>query len=285
MGDLTIRELSPWAGVEVSGADFTKPLSDAHAAQLGDLFRQYRLVLLRDVDLEGDDQVRLCGYCAPVHENWGFVSNTDDTPGFDRDCLLLFHSDFAFTGYSLLGISLYAMEIGADAAPTRFRNAELAYQRMPSPMKERFENLDVLMLANTVDGREDIPARTIRVPDDAPRDKYIRTVMPTVARHRVTDTPYIVAAEQQASHFIGTTMDESDELLDELFAYMDRDEFIYEHDWKVGDLVIWDNVVLQHGRRYNGKDARRVLRKVTMSDKSMLELLEGTVYARVTTTS
>ena len=109
--------------------------------------------------------------------------------------------------------------------------------------------------------------------------------MPTVSQHRVTNTPYIVAAEQQASHFIGTTMDESDELLDELFAYMDRDEFIYEHDWKVGDLVIWDNVVLQHGRRYNEKEARRILRKVTMSDKSMMELLEGTVYARVTTTS
>ena len=285
MGDLTIRELSPWAGVEVSGADFTQPLSDANAAELGELFRRYRLVLIRNVELEGADQLRLCGYCAPVHENWGFVSNTEDVPGFDRDCLLLFHSDFAFTGFSLLGISLYAMEIGEGAAPTRFRNTQVAYERMPEPLKSRMEQLDLLMLANTVDGREDIPARTIRVPDDAPRDRYIRTVMPTVDRHRVFNTPYIVASEQQASHFIGTTMEESDELLDELFAWMDRDEFIYEHDWKVGDIVIWDNVTLQHGRRYNEKESRRCLRKVTMSDKSMLELLEGTVYARVTTTS
>jgi taurine dioxygenase len=284
MGQLRIRELSPWGGVEVSGADFAQPLPPDDAAQLGELFRRRHLVVMRDVELEGDDQVRLCSYCAPVHEHWGFVSNTDETPGFDRDCLLLFHSDFAFTGFSLLGISLYAIEIGESAAPTRFRNTAVAYERMPEPLKSRMESLDLLMLANTVDGREDIPARTIRVPDDAPRDRYIRTVMPTVDRHRITGTPYIVASEQQASHFIGTTMAESDELLDELFAHMDRDEFIYEHDWKVGDLVIWDNVVLQHGRRYNEKASRRCLRKVTMSDKSMTDILEGTVYAKVTTT-
>jgi alpha-ketoglutarate-dependent taurine dioxygenase len=284
MGDLKIRELSPWAGVEVTGADFSQPLSADNANQFGELFRQYRLLVIRNVELEGDDQVRLCNYCAPVHQQWGFVSNTEETPGFDRDCVLLFHSDFAFTGFSLLGISLYAMEIGDGAVPTRFRNTQLAYERMPEAMRTKFEGLDVLMLANTVDGREDIPARTIRVPDDAPRDRYIRTVMPTVSQHRVTNTPYIVAAEQQASHFIGTTMDESDELLDELFTFMDRDEFIYEHDWVPGDIVIWDNVMLQHGRRYNEKESRRCLRKVTMSDRSMLDILEGTVYAKVTTT-
>src|SRR3954468_1361991 len=127
MGNLTIRKLEPWAGVEVSGADFSQPLSSDDAAQLGDLFRQYRLLVLREAALEGEDQVRLCNYCAPVHEQWGFVSNTEEVPGFDRDCLLLFHSDFAFTGYSLLGISLYAMEVGEGAAPTRFRNTELAH--------------------------------------------------------------------------------------------------------------------------------------------------------------
>ena len=284
MGDLQVRELEPWAGVEVTGADFSKPLTDEQAAQLKQLYQQYRLLLIRDVELEGEDQVRLCGYVAPVHEHFGYVSNTE-VQGFDRDCLLLFHSDFAFTGYPLLGISLYAIEIAEGAAPTRFRNTELAYRELPDRLKKRFEQLDVLMLANTVDGREDIPARTIRVPDDAPRDKYIRCAVPTVSTHRVTDTPYIVAAEQQASHFIGLSMEESDELLDELFAFMDEDRFIYEHPWRVGDIVIWDNVVLQHGRVYNPPTVRRCLRKVTMSEKSMLDLLQGTVYARATTTS
>src|SRR3954471_5734757 len=185
MASLTTRQLEPWGAVEVTGADFTQPLSPEQAAELKELFQRHRLLVMRGLDLSGEDQVRLCGYVAPVHEHFGFVSNTE-VQGFDRDCELLFHSDFAFTEYPLLGISLYAMEIGEGAAPTRFRNTELAYQRMPADMRARFESLDVLMLANTVDGREDIPARTIRVPDDAPGDKYIRTAVPTVSQHRVT---------------------------------------------------------------------------------------------------
>lgn len=284
MGELTIRELSPWAGVEVSGADFTKPLTEDQAAELQRLYHQYRLLLLRGSELEGDDQVRLCGYVAPVHDRWGFVSNTE-VKGFDRDCLLLFHSDFAFTQFELLGISLYAIEIAEGAAPTRFANTELAYREMPERLRSRVENLDVLMLANTVDGREDIPARTIRVPDDAPGDRYIRTARPLISEHRVTHTPYILASPQQASHFVGLSMNESDELLDELFAHMYSDRFVYEHQWQPGDLIIWDNVCLQHGRRENPPSVRRCLRKVTMSDKSMMDILAGTVYAGAGTTS
>src|SRR5581483_1191269 len=56
MGNLRVRELSPWAGVEVTGADFSQPLSADDASQLGELFHQYHLVLLRDVELEGEDQ-------------------------------------------------------------------------------------------------------------------------------------------------------------------------------------------------------------------------------------
>jgi taurine dioxygenase len=86
--------------------------------------------------------------------------------------------------------------------------------------------------------------------------------------------------EQQASHFVGLTMDESDELLDELFAYMYDDRFVYEHQWAEGDLIVWDNITLQHGRRANAPDARRCLRRITMNDITTAELLAGTVWSR-----
>jgi alpha-ketoglutarate-dependent taurine dioxygenase len=270
--------LSDAAGVEIIGADLTQPLPDSDAAALKALFERHRLLLFRGQYLTDEQHVRACNYVLPALPNPGFVSNTE-VKGFDRDCLLLFHSDFAFTAYPLLGISLHAQEIAPNAAPTRFCNTQKAYEAMPSPLRERMESLQVLMLANTVDGREDIAARTIRVPDDAPRDRYIRIVRPVISEHRVTHTPFILASEQQASHFDGLSLAESDQLLAELFGHMYRDEFVYDHDWAEGDLIVWDNLTLQHGRRANPGTVRRCLRKVMMNEKTQAEVLAGTVYA------
>lgn len=279
MGGFDTRELSSALGVEVGGVDFTRPLPADQADELRRLFQEHRLLLVRGQELSAEDHLRLCGYVLPVHEQWGYVSNTE-IRGFHPEFNLLFHSDFAFTAYPLLGISLYAVELGDDAAPTRFANTELAYGRLPAGLRADVEGLDVLMLANTVDGREDIPARTIRVPDDAPEDAYIRVARPLVSEHRVTRTPYLLASEQQASHFLDRTIAESDDLLERLFAHMYSPANVYEHEWEVDDLVIWDNLALQHGRRENPGTVRRCLRRVTMSEKSMAEVLAGTVYAR-----
>ena len=283
MGALQVRPLSSVMGVEVSGADFTEPLSDQQAAELKALFQRHRLVLFRGHPLSDDDHLRLCNYLLPAHPQVGYMSNTE-VKGFHPDFNLLFHSDFAFTPFPLLGISLYAVELDPDAAPTRFINTEVAYRQMPAAMKARFEAQQVVMLANTVDGREDRPARTVRVDEDAPTDRYIRIVRPTISEHRVTGTPFVLASEQQASHFDGVSLADSDALLAELFAHMYSERFLYEHTWQQHDLVIWDNLTLQHGRRDNPNEVRRCLRRVTMNEVSMAELLEGTVYHRATST-
>ena len=104
-----------------------------------------------------------------------------------------------------------------------------------------------------------------------------------ISDHPITHTPFIPVSPQQASHFVGRTEAESDELLDEIFAYLYADRFVYEHDWVKDDLIIWDNITLQHGRRENAPDARRCLRRITMNDVSMQELLAGTENNRAAT--
>ena len=280
MSTVQTRELSPVVGVEVTGLDLTQPLGDEHQAELLDAFRKHRLVLFRGQEISDDDHVRLCSYLLPVNEGVGYVSNTEIKGFHPGDFNLLYHSDFMFLEHPLLGISLCAIEVEPDAAGTRFVNTELAARSMPDEMRARFADLEVVMLANTVDGREDIPARTVRVPDDAPWDRYMRTTRPVISDHPITHTPFIPVSPQQGSHFVGRTDAESDELLDEIFAYLYQDRFVYEHDWVKDDLIIWDNITLQHGRRENAPDARRCLRRITMNDVSMQELLTGTVWGQ-----
>ena len=285
MSALQSRELSPVVGVEVSGVDLTKPLDDEQQAELLDLFRTHHLVLFRGQEISDEDHVRLCSYLLPVNEGVGYVSNTEVKGFHPGDFNLLYHSDFMFMDHPLLGISLCALEVVPDAAGTRFVNTELAANAMPDDMRAKFDDLEVVMLANTVDGREDIPARTVRVPDDAPHDRYMRIARPLISDHPITHTPFIPASPQQGSHFVGKSDEESDVLLDEIFDYLYDDRFVYEHEWVKDDLIIWDNITLQHGRRENAPDARRCLRRITMNDVSMQELLAGTVWGRATATS
>jgi taurine dioxygenase len=135
------------------------------------------------------------------------------------------------------------------------------------------------MLANTVEGDHHIPARKVRVPDDAPPDRYIRFTHPVVSTHRVTATQFLVPNVQQASHFPSLSMDESDSLLDQLFTHMYDEQYCYTHRWRTNDLLIWDNLTLQHSRPYLPSAVRRRMRRLVMTEVPMSEIVANTVFA------
>jgi taurine dioxygenase len=63
---------------------------------------------------------------------------------------------------------------------------------------------------------------------------------------------------------VGAERDEGRALLDELFAHLYSDRYRYEHRWAVGDLVLWDNLAVQHARPSVADPEPRILRRVTM---------------------
>ena len=70
----------------------------------------------------------------------------------------------------------------------------------------------------------------------------------------------------------GLDNDESEALLEELFQHLYRPENVVEHHWRERDLVIWDNIALQHGRDEIGPSGRR-LRRVTVNPLTLAEML------------
>jgi taurine dioxygenase len=61
--------------------------------------------------------------------------------------------------------------------------------------------------------------------------------------------------------------DESDALLDELWSFIDSPQFIYEHRWRVGDLVVWDNRSTMHRRDPFDSASRRVMHRTQIKGK------------------
>jgi taurine dioxygenase len=71
--------------------------------------------------------------------------------------------------------------------------------------------------------------------------------------------------------FVDWELEESDAARHEIHEHVYAEHNTYIHDWQVGDLVVWDNIALQHGRRPVPDDGPRTLRRVVGLDRSVTE--------------
>ena len=76
--------------------------------------------------------------------------------------------------------------------------------------------------------------------------------------------PILYVSEMQTDHLVGLSSEESEQLLAEAFAELYRPENCYEHRWRLGDVVVWDNLALQHARGPILDGDRRTLRRVAV---------------------
>ena len=274
---IDVKPLSDACGVEVRGLSLSTALNDECRDVLRELFDAHHLLLFREQDLRADDQLRVCAYLRPVVDAIAWVSNVE--PGFHPESELLYHCDYAFTPNPMLGLSLYAIELGAGAAPTRFASNVRACARLPGELRDRLEGLDVVHLVDTVNGRHNVRYRIDDVGGpDAPPDLYPRFARPAIWDHPVTGVPLLFVLQQQASHFDGWSCEDSDELIDASFALLYEPANVYEHRWQAGDFIVWDNLALQHGRPANPNTVRRSLRRVAMNIVTTQALIEGTGF-------
>ena len=86
-----------------------------------------------------------------------------------------------------------------------------------------------------------------------------------VRQQERTGRPYVFVNQNMTAGIIGLSPSESDELLAELYSWLYREEEVYEHSWRPGDLVLWDNLAVQHARGRVSSDTR-TLQRVTITE-------------------
>jgi taurine dioxygenase len=272
---LTLHDLPGSIGTEALGVDAAAASSFDIAWTARDIdalraaFDRRHLLLLHGEPISGEAQlgfVARFGPLVPERRLWGYVSNVRED-GIVREGALLFHSDFAFTRAPTLAISLHALQVPAHDAPTRFANAVRAAQVLPADLRARLRGRRVL---NVYDFHRpnDRPMRVDEVDPRSPRYAH-----PAVGVHPRTGADVVMANEMHTDHIVGLTRAESDALLTELFAVLYHDDNVYEHHWRVGDLVLWDNVALHHGRPDFPVDEPRTLQRVTLGAYTPSELV------------
>jgi alpha-ketoglutarate-dependent taurine dioxygenase len=256
--------LSDVMGVEVRGLDPSVPLGEQEVAELRDLYARHHMVLVRGYALTRDQYARYVGYFWPpaVTESgspkWTAVSNVDERDGTGQG-VLLFHQDEAFSDKPALALSLYANQVSKTSAPTSYASAVGAARRMPTMLRERLQGLTARHLTDfrCTDGDSTYRVRECEVPEGASLERYPRADHPVFLPIRKGGDVALFVSEHQTSHINGMPLEKSEELLQQCFRVLYNEDNEYVHQWQPHDVLIWNNLALQHGRPSKvGKEPR-----------------------------
>jgi taurine dioxygenase len=265
--------LSPALGVEVVGLPSLEAVDADDAAALAAAFDAASLLLFRNLELDDAAHMRLAGMFGPLVDDLadghfvGLISNVEGDRGAGAGPLP-FHSDLSWTSSPVLSISLYATALPSGGTSTFFASGARAWETLPDAQRARVAGLRVRHAFPMSLHRGDVTARDVKVGADEPR-----AVHPLVMKQPRTGASILYLTELHAEGVEGLAPAESDPLLDELLAHLYAPQHVYEHHWRLGDLVVWDNLALQHARVDATGVGPRTFRRTSANHHRLLDLL------------
>ena len=279
---LDITPISEALGAEVAGLDLRAPLDAATVAAIEDAWHEHIVLVFRDQDLDEDAQLCFAAQFGELGERArpperraegaGYnaaimlVSNVRENGvpiGSLRDGEMWFHHDMSYTEAPYKGTMLYGIEIPSVGGNTLFANMYKAYDRLSEATKKRIRGMRALhvydfALRERVDVAGDISG-------------YKHRIQPVAVTHPVTGRKALYVNPLITARIEDTPADESEKLLDELFEFTRDDRLIYEHVWRPGDLLMWDNWCSCHARTDFSETERRLLRRCTILGQPLYE--------------
>jgi len=259
--------------VEVQGIDLREPMDEATFARLRQAWEENCIALFRDQHLDEMDQVRFAGRFGELgaavndldplkggsHPAILYVSNVrvnGNVTGILPDGEMLFHSDTCYMERPAMASMLYAIEVPPSGGHTLYANGFRAYEALPESLKRKLAGKRAL---NVYDYAGAPLTRASALPADV--KAYAHPVFRT---HTPTGRKSLYVNRLMTWSILDMDAEESRDTLEALFAHQERSEFVYEHVWRPGDLMLWDNRSCLHARTDFDPNQRRRLRRVTV---------------------
>jgi taurine dioxygenase len=250
-----ITPLSAHTGAEVRDVDLTRPVDATLCEALNRAFVEHSVLVFRDQHLSPQqllDAVRLFGDVFPQHNTRfalpecpqiHYISNQDFfadgkryIPGEG------YHTDHSNAAEPPKATVLHAVQLPDQGGDTQFVNMHRAYEGLPAAMRARIDGLRAIHVYQSRHSE-----RKLMGLSEAARQKVPDAVLhPLVRTHPESGRRAIYLNPIRIEGIAG--MDESDALglLDELLAHARQTQYEYRHQWRAGDMVMWDNRCLLH---------------------------------------
>jgi alpha-ketoglutarate-dependent 2,4-dichlorophenoxyacetate dioxygenase len=281
---LQLKPLHPLFVAEASGIDLRRPLTDAEVRQINAAMNEYAVLVWRGQPLTGQQQIDFAKSFGPLDlglkkvfkrkerlederlidisnvDAEGQVARRDSPKNLSNFANQLWHSDSSFQNPRAAYSMLHAVVLPSWGGNTEFADLRAAYDALPERTKAEVRDLRAEHYA--------LHTR-ILLGDEAYTDEQKKTippaVWPLVETHPGSGRKLLFVGVH-ARQIIGWPTAESRMYLQDLLEHATQREFVYRHEWQVGDLVMWDNrSTLHRGRRYDIAE-RRELRRTTIED-------------------
>ena len=277
MSAIEIIPLSDAIGAEIRNVDLREPLTDAATHTIEQAWYDHVIVLFRDQDISleqqkafgenyGEIAIRVRDGTTRAEREMGenvmLISNIRENGeqiGKLPDGEMMFHSDTPYVENPQKATLLYAIEVPTKGGETLFSNSYKVAETLPEDVKRRIAGRKALQIYDY--NTDDVPTGNFD------RAQHPHFEHPIFRKHPETGRTSLYVSELMTDEIIGLPEGESRQLLQNLFEHQRRDEFVFAHAWRPGDLLMWDNRCSVHARNDFPSDQRRLLRRLTLNDE------------------
>jgi taurine dioxygenase len=271
---ITIVPTGASLGADIVGVDLSQPLDAATFTAIEDAWRQHLVLRFRGQQLDDPGLLRFARRFgeldkAPIHAKGEVedpfpeitvMSNIkiDGKPiGNLGNYEAEWHTDMSYNELTPIGSVLYALEVPPAGGDTGFSNMYQAYDTLPTELKRALVGLQCKHDSSRNSAGELRKGfQEVTDPRDAPG-----AIHPLIRTHPATHRNALFLGRRRNACIIGLPLDASKDLLDKLWAHATQKRFAWYQQWKVGDLVMWDNRCAMHRRDAFDANSRRLMHR------------------------
>ena len=283
---VTVRPTGAALGADVEGVDLARELPPATVAAIKQAWSDHLVLRFRGQRLDDDQLMRFSALFgeldfAPViaaarvkvhgedryvdsaeegHRYISIISNIVEN-GVAIGALgayeAIWHTDMSYNSEPPIGSALYALEVPPSGGDTGFANMYMAYDTLPADLRRRIEGRRCRHDSSRNSAGELRRGMSeVTDPRHTPGADH-----PIIRTHPVTGRKALFLGRRRNAYIQGLDLDDSERLLDALWAHATRPELTWYQQWRVGDLILWDNRCVMHRRDEFDPASRRLMHR------------------------
>jgi taurine dioxygenase len=287
-------------GAEIRGVDFSRAVPDPVKEALRKAWAEHMVLLMRGQTLTDEQLLACSGIFAPPHDaasrkyhlkvghavddsymvskhaSITIISNLDASgkPVMDNGGLgsyeVVWHTDNSYVKVPPAGSMLYSLEVPLDGGgDTSFNNQYLAYEELPEDLKRAIEGK--YQVHDSSRNSAGVLRPGVKLPEKP--EEVEGPVHPLVRVHPVTGRRALYLGRRRvwpSNYIVGLSNEDSERLLDQLWAHATQPKYAWTHKWRVGDVVLWDNRCCMHYRTEIDVAQRRVMHRTTIKGEPLV---------------
>jgi len=277
---MKITKISPHIGAEVTGIDLTRPVDEATRQALYDALVQNIALVIRGQNFTPQQ------FLAAV-ELFGEAMEQVDPEFYHPDVPLVlmlsnrqktksgalqkvgkpnWHTDQTHFERPPKFTSLYPVELPSKGGGTSVANMQAAFEALPDSVKQQILPMRTLNVRMGSAVKRNGPSSAA---EDQAKNKPTPMEQPLVRTNPDTGKKAVYFHPSKVENIIGMTPEDSQEFLAKLTEQVIRDEFVYTHQWRMGDMLIWDNRSALHkaGVDFDPSEHRMLYRAIVRGER------------------